>query len=115
MESLFCQRTGTMKKYRRYEIWYANVRYEDSDEVKERPILIWNDQAYLVVSYKLTGTDRGDNNKEYRIKYWKEAGLAKPTSIRIEKILQLTHADIRTKIGVLDPRDQFALSFRFPK
>ncbi len=97
---------------KRFEIWYAKVRFEDSSEIKERPVLIWNDMAYLVVSYKLTGTDRGESNKEFRIQYWREAGLAKPTSIRIGKLLQLVHADFIRKIGVLDPRDQFRFNMR---
>lgn len=41
----------------RYEIWMANVKFEDSPEVKQRPVMIWNDCAYVIVAYKLTGTD----------------------------------------------------------
>jgi hypothetical protein len=26
----------------RYEIWMANVKFEDSPEVKQRPVMIWN-------------------------------------------------------------------------
>lgn len=52
----------------RYEIWQAKVKFEEIDEVKERPVLIWGGQAFLV-AYKMTGTDRGDSQDEYRVRY----------------------------------------------
>jgi len=95
----------------RYEIWQARVKFEESDEVKERPVMIWNHQFFLI-GYKLTGTDRGDNQEEYRIKYWKEAGLTKPTSIRLRKVLKLTKDDLLYKIGELDKRERLLFDFR---
>ena len=77
----------------RYEIWQAKVKFEESDEVKERPVLIWNNHVFLI-AYKMTGTNRGDDQDEYRVQYWKEAGLSKPTSIRIRKVLKLTKDDL---------------------
>lgn len=65
MASLFFQRNGMME---RYEIWQAKVKFEEIDEVKERPVLIWGGQAFLV-AYKMTGTDRGDSQDEYRVRY----------------------------------------------
>ena len=84
----------------RYEIWQARVKFEESDEIKERPVLIWNKQVFLI-AYKMTGTDRGDGQDEYRIRYWKEAGLSKPTSIRLRKVLRLTEDDLLYQIGTL--------------
>lgn len=95
----------------RYEIWRAKVRFEDSDELKERPVLIWNDQVFLI-AYKMTGTDRGDDKDEYRVKYWKEAGLTKPTSIRLRKVLRLEKKDLLCKIGELDKRERLLFEFR---
>ena len=43
----------------KYEIWQAKVKFEETDGIKERPVLIWNNQAFLV-AYKMTGTNRGD-------------------------------------------------------
>ncbi len=98
-------------KLNRYEIWDARVRFEDSDEIKERPVLIWNNTAFII-AYKMTGTDRGDDNEEYRIEFWKEAGLDKPTSIRIRKVLSLKESDLVRKRGSLDPRDILKFEFR---
>lgn len=95
----------------RYEIWRARVRFEESDEVKERPVLIWNQQAFLI-AYKMTGTNRGDGQEEYRIRYWREAGLSKPTSIRLRKVLKLTEDDMVEKIGELDKRERLLFEFR---
>lgn len=95
----------------RYEIWMAKVRFEDSEQIKERPVMIWNDLAFVIV-YKMTGTDRGDNKDEYRVEYWKEAGLTKPTSIRITKVLKLEKKDLVNKIGELDYRDRLRFELR---
>lgn len=73
--------------------------------------MIWNDQIFLV-AYKMTGTNRGDDQDEYRIQYWKEAGLSKPTSIRLRKVLRLTKGDLLYKIGELDKRERLRFEFR---
>ena len=95
----------------RYDIWQAKVEFEESDEAKERPVLIWNNQVFLV-AYKMTGTDRGDDQDEYRIRYWKEAGLTKPTSVRLRKVLRLEKGDLLYKIGELDKRERLNFEFR---
>ena len=95
----------------RYDIWQAKVKFEESDEAKERPFLIWNNQVFLV-AYKMTGTDRGDDQDEYRIRYWKEAGLTKPTSVRLRKVLRLEKGDLLYKIGELDKRERLNFEFR---
>ena len=95
----------------RYDIWQAKVKFEESDEAKERPVLIWNNQVFLV-AYKMTGTDRGDDQDEYRIRYWKVAGLTKPTSVRLRKVLRLEKGDLLYKIGELDKRERLNFEFR---
>ena len=96
---------------KRYEIWMAKVKFEDVQGTKERPVMIWDDQYYLI-AYKMTGTDRGDNQDEYRVKYWRESGLSKPTSIRIRKVLKLEKSDLICKLGELDRRERLSFEFR---
>ena len=96
---------------KRYEIWDAYVRFEDSDEAKIRPVLIWGDYAYIA-AYKMTGTDRGDTEIEFSVKYWKESGLDKPTTIRIHKLLKLETTDLVKKRGELDRRDRMRFEVR---
>ena len=102
------RKNGTMN---RYEIWYAKYRYQDCDNIEIRPVLIWDDRVF-VIAFKMTGTDRGDNKEEFRIEYWKEAGLEKPTTIRIGRMLKMQHEDFVRKIGELDPRDRLRFEFR---
>ncbi len=96
---------------KRFEIWQAAVKFEDSDEVKNRPVMIWNDTAFIM-AYKMTGTNRGNEKDEFQVIHWKEAGLSKETSIRIEKVLHLEKKHMLYKIGELDPRDQLRFSLR---
>ena len=96
---------------KRYEIWWANVMFEDTNEVKRRPIMIWNDTAF-VIAYKMTTTDRGETREEFRVEHWKEAGLEKPTCIRISKVLRLKKTDLIEKNGELDYRDQLRFELR---
>ena len=98
----------------RYEIWYANVKFEDSLEIKERPVLILNETAYIITAYKMTGTAR-DSDREVPVKYWKEAGLSKPTYIRISKPLRLEKNDLTRKIGKLDDRDRLRVELRISR
>lgn len=99
---------------KRYEIWDAEVRFEDSSEIKIRPVMIWDDIVF-VGCYKLTGTDRGDNLDEFKIEFWQEAGLDKPTSIRITKLLVLNKNKLLRKRGELDPRDRLRFELRMIK
>lgn len=97
---------------KRYEIWWARVKFEDSPEVKKRPVLIWNDCAFVLIAYKMTSTDRGDNRDEFKVEYWKEAGLTKETTIRITSVLRLEKADLVSQIGELDYRDRLRFELR---
>ena len=102
----------TVKKW---EIHWAHVVFEDSDEVKRRPVLIIDESNAVIISFKMTGTDRGDNVREYRIEKWQEAGLSKPTSVRLDKILHLQKTDLDGKIGRLQEIDIIKIRFRLSK
>lgn len=102
----------TVKKW---EIHWARVVFEDSDEVKRRPVLIIDESNAVIISFKMTGTDRGDNVREYRIEKWQEAGLSKPTSVRLDKILHLQKTDLDGKIGRLQEIDIIKIRFRMSK
>lgn len=99
-------------KFRKWDIWRATVKFEDSNECKERPVLVYNETAYVVISFKMTSADRGDNQKEYKIKEWQKAGLDKPTSVRLEKVIKLEEGDFVKRIGRLSPADIMQLELR---
>ena len=42
---------------------------------------------------------------EYRIKYWREAGLECPTTVRLSKVLKVPTSYFRRKVGTLHKED----------
>lgn len=86
-----------------WEVWLAKVRFEDSDETKNRPVLIIVvDSKYYRV--KMTGTSPRDFF-EVEVSQWKAAGLRKDTTIRTNKISELRESDLIHKLGDLHPVD----------
>lgn len=104
--------TGTIDKW---HIWMASVKFEESNETKERPILIMNNSAYMISAFKMTGTNRGDNFPEHRIRDWKAAGLKKETSVRLDKLLRLDESVLTTYVGKLALQDVFLIQSKLNK
>lgn len=100
------------KNIRRWEIWYARVKFEESNEYKDRPVLVYKNTLVAIISFKMTSVDRGDNNKEYQVREWEKAGLDRPTTIRLEKVLKLEEKDFIRKIGKLTDADRMQLELR---
>lgn len=94
-----------MAKFRAWELWFADVKYEDSDESKDRPVLITGTGAMYVLALKVTSTEQRPVWGEYDITYWKSAGLDHPSTVQCEKPLELQEKDFRRKIGDLHPLD----------
>lgn len=88
---------------KRWEVWAANVKFEDSPVVKSRPVLILADKSIYAVCIKMTGT--APRRGEYALKDWQFVGLTKPTTVRIGKVLHMTAKDLKYKIGDLSPLD----------
>lgn len=89
--------------YNTWEVWAANVKFEDSAEVKSRPVLILEDKTVYAVCLKMTGTD--PRHGEYALKDWAYVGLRKPTTVRINKVLHMLPRDLKYRIGTLSPLD----------
>lgn len=98
--------------FKRWEIWWAKVKFEESNEVKKRPVLIIDSNTVVIIAFKMTSTDRGDRPPYYQVREWKEAGLTKETSIRFDKVLRLKPNDFDSKIGELTERDKLIISNR---
>lgn len=56
-----------------------------------------------------------DDVRECRIDEWREAGLSKPTSVRLDKVLRLQESDLDGKIGELQERDKLIIRLRLSK
>lgn len=90
-----------------WEVWFAKVKFEDNPQiVKNRPVLVLeNNQCYLL-SLKITShTPRNNYLGEYALSHWQDAGLSKPSTVRISKRLKLVLSDFVFKTGRLHPVD----------
>ena len=93
-----------MMKYKKWEVWFAEVKYEDSDEIKKRPILVIGENKGLIISLKMTSKKARDK-LDYPLKHWAKVGLDKETVVRTSKICQLIDSDLIWKIGRLSEYD----------
>ena len=77
--------------FRRWEIWEADVPYEESECSKKRPVLILSTEEIFVFSLKMTSHEPRYKTLEgeYEMMRWKEAGLEMPTVVQCSKKLKL--------------------------
>lgn len=93
-----------------WEVWWAIVKFEDSDETEQRPIIVLDNTTAYIVSLKVTShAPRRKMVGEYEIVRWQEAGLTKPSTVKTLTPSNLTNADFRSKIGELDVIDIFGI------
>jgi len=92
---------------RPWEVWWADVAFEDQPErTKRRPVLVLDRQTCIVLSLKITShAPREGFLGEYALQKWRAAGLSKPSTVRISKVLRLRQNDFAEKIGNLHPID----------
>ena len=93
-----------MTKCKRWEVWWAYVKYEDSNEIKKRPVLIIGEEYGLVLSLKMT-THKPRNATDYLLKHWKTAGLDRETTVRTDKFCKLRDSELIRKVGRLTSYD----------
>ena len=96
-----------------WEIWLANVKLEDIDEYKKRPILILDAGIKIAIALKMTSHKPRKN--EYVLMDWEAAGLKKETTVRISKYLQIVESDLCYKIGNISPLDKLELQRILPE
>ena len=96
------------EKINKWDIWVAKVAFEDNPKIlKIRPVLVLSPTEYYVLSVKITSrSPRNNYFGEYSIRYWKESGLLKPSTIRLSKKINLNYNDLLQKIGVLHQADR---------
>ena len=80
-----------MTEHNRWEIWEADVPFEEGIGSKKRPVLILSETECFVLSLKMTSHEPRYNTLEgeYEVMKWKEAGLLKPTVVQCSKRLRL--------------------------
>lgn len=88
-----------------WEVWFAAVRYEDSTEIKNRPVVITSSGKLFVFALKVTTHEPRNEWGEYALQYWQNAGLHKSSTVRVGKRLCLQYSDMVHRIGQLHPID----------
>lgn len=88
-----------------WEVWLAAVRFEDSPQIKNRPVVVTSTEQIYVIALKVTSHAPRMEWGEYALQQWQAAGLSKPSTVRISKRLKLMGRDMVHKIGDLHPLD----------
>ena len=89
---------------RKWDVWLANVMFDEVEEVKTRPVLVI-DSCRILVLKMTTHEPRDMFTREYAVKEYKQAGLTRPTTIRGDRIVQLEEKDFLEKLGRLQLND----------
>ena len=87
----------------KWDVYLANVPFEDTAESKIRPIVILDDSAVVIDCLKMTS--KPPRLGEYVLQKWREAGLKKETAVRISKRRSLNSATLIKKLGSLQAID----------
>ena len=86
-----------------YDIYTIRFKYEDSNDSKIRPALILDDSVILLS--KITSNLLIRDKYCYRIVDYKEAGLEKPSVVRLNKNIIAKESDLLKYVGHLSERD----------
>lgn len=100
-----------MKKIEQWDVWFANVPFEDTKEIKKRPVIIISVEPLQVLSIKVTSHESRKNDPyDVALKKWKEAGLNRPSTARISKMQFLPIENMDFKMGTLDTLDRYEIA-----
>jgi hypothetical protein len=82
----------------KWDIWYAYVKYEDIADGKIRPVIIAEDKAFVLEVLPVYGAP--SDNADYELWDWADAGLAKPSAVKLSPI-SVQPSDFERRIGRL--------------
>lgn len=96
--------------FRPWDVWLADVRFDDIPDSKRRPVIVTEDNGTSVLVLKCTS--KPARRGEYVLRYWQDAGLMVETTVRIAKILELDEKSFIKNLGRLHPYDILELRKR---
>ena len=100
----------------KWDIWNAYFKYENINDGKVRPVLVIDSDNYFTISAEITSHEpRDEFEGEVAIKFWKEAGLNSPFTVRLSKILELSDFSFVNKIGKLKKLDRKAVDMEMER
>lgn len=94
-----------------FDIYLAKVKFEESDEYKNRPVIYLSQDKFLLAAVYISSTEgktliEGD----VELKEWKDEGLSEPSFARTTRILELNQSDIIKRLGSLKVNDFIEVS-----
>lgn len=89
----------------KWEVWWAKVKFEGSDEVKRRPVLVCGKSGIYLLSCKVTSHDPRDNYEGEYLLDWQYCGLDCPSTARLGVRIPLLDRDFEGKIGTVSVKD----------
>ena len=95
---------------KRWEIYWADVRFEDTDGYKVRPVVILNETVAFVVGFGVYSASPRPKTNDYVIRDWKQAGLDHQSTIRPDRLVSIDKNRVYEKIGELSKRDSMLLA-----
>lgn len=99
-------------RYEPWEVWWAYVKYRESDTEKKRPIIILEDGTAFVIGLYVTSSSPRPGYDDYVMQDWKDAGLSKQSTVHLDERLKLEPEKIQTKIGRVSNRDKLLLAMK---
>lgn len=89
----------------KWEIWWADVKFDDSNESKRRPVLILNgENAFYIETAKIT-THEPRDIFDYQIKDIDNCGLKKQSTVRLNRKIIIENGKLISRCGKLSKRD----------
>jgi|LSQX01.3.fsa_nt_gb mRNA-degrading endonuclease toxin of MazEF toxin-antitoxin module len=94
------------------EVWWAPFDFSDKPwNRKRRPVVVIDVDVNSCLCTTVMVTSKSNHNydEEMVVVYWQNAGLSRPSYIRLGRKQVFLVDDLYKRIGVLDGRDQFNL------
>lgn len=98
-----------MNNYKIWDILKAKIYYQDTNNYKIRPIILLDGINGIYLSLKITSNIKRNGLEEYQIIDWQNAGLTKPSNIRLSKLILLPQDYIIEKYGILQLNDRIKM------
>ena len=86
------------------EIFICRFPFTSGDFSKPRPVLVLFDFGADVVICRITSA-QGRTPLDIRVANWTEAGLAKPSVVRLNRLVTAEKSLLRTRVGELSQSD----------
>ena len=93
-----------MEKYNLGEVWWTQFPFEEIEVSKRRPAIVIDENTIVVLAMMVTSKEK-KNPYSIKIDDWKEAGLARESWARIDRMVRMDEWRMEKKIGDLSKHD----------